>query len=72
MGFFGNLLGQGLGALGSQLFPIAGVDGAKLGGSLGGMLPFARGGVIPVPVNRYKKGGKIQRKKKAKKSTKRK
>jgi hypothetical protein len=74
-GFFGNLIGQGLGALGSKLFPIAGVDGATLGGSLGGMLPFARGGVIPVPVNRmgaYKKGGKIQRTKKAKKSTRRK
>ena len=75
MGFFGSLLGQGLGALGSQLFPIAGVDGAKLGGSLGNMLPFARGGMIPVPVNRtsaYKHGGRVQRKKKAKKSTKRK
>ncbi len=74
-GFFGNLLGGALGSLGSQLFPIPGVDGKTLGGSLGGMLPFARGGMIPVPVNRtsaYRKGGKIQRKKKAKKSTKRK
>ena len=75
MGFFGNLLGGALGSLGSQLFPIPGVDGKTLGGSLGNMLPFARGGMIPVPVNRtsaYKHGGRVQRKKKAKKSTKRK
>lgn len=73
MGFFGNLIGQGLGALGSQLFPIPGVDGAKLGGSLGGMLPFARGGVVPVPVRRaYQRGGKVSKPRKSKKSKSRK
>lgn len=60
MGVFGNLIGQGLGALGSHVLPIPGVNGKELGGFLGGMLPFARGGVVP----RYRKGGKVQRRKK--------
>lgn len=73
MGFFGNLIGQGLGALGSQFLPIPGVNGQELGGHLGGMLPFARGGVVPVPVNRtYQRGGKVNKPRKAKKSKSRK
>jgi hypothetical protein len=47
MGFFGSLLGQGLGALGSKFMPIEGVDGAKLGGMLGNLAPFKTGGKIP-------------------------
>jgi hypothetical protein len=62
MGFFGNLIGQGLGALGSHVLPIPGVNGRELGGALGGMLPFARGGIVP----KYKKGGRVQRKRKTK------
>jgi len=49
MGIFGNLLGQGLGALGSALFPIKGVDGQQLGGHLGSMLPFRKGGKVKKP-----------------------
>ena len=40
----GGLLGSLLGGLGSQLFPIAGVNGADLGRSIGSMFPFKRGG----------------------------
>ena len=65
MGFFGNLLGGLAGSLGSQLLPIPGVNGKELGSAIGGMLPFARGGVVPAPI-RYRKGGMIQRKKKGK------
>ncbi len=54
MGFFGNLIGSALGSLGSKFLPIEGVDGGKLGGSIGNLLPF-------------KKGGKVRRKTKAKK-----
>jgi len=69
MGFFGNLIGQGLGALGSQLFPIPGVSGQELGGHLGNLLPFARGGVVPTPVRRaYQRGGKVSKPSKSKKS----
>jgi hypothetical protein len=66
MGFFGNLLGGLAGSLGSQLLPIPGVNGKELGSAIGGMLPFARGGVVPMPVRPYRKGGMIQRKKKGK------
>ena len=48
MGFFGNLIGQGLGALGSMVLPIPGVNGAQLGGHLGGLLPFKKGGKVKV------------------------
>jgi len=46
MGFFGNLLGQGLGglaggAIGHQK------EGSAIGGTLGAMLPFAKGGRVP-------------------------
>lgn len=76
MGFFGNLIGQGLGALGSKFLPIPGVDGKTLGGHLGGsFLPFRRGGrvsggykkggLIPKKVVKpYRKGGKVKPKKK--------
>lgn len=45
MGFFGNLIGQGLGglaggAIGHQR------EGAAIGGTLGGMLPFKKGGMV--------------------------
>jgi hypothetical protein len=48
MGFFGNLIGQGLGglaggAIGHQK------EGAAIGGTLGGMLPFKKGGKVPGP-----------------------
>ena len=47
MPLFGNLLGGLAGALGSKILPIPGVDGQKLGGALGSLLPFKTGGVIP-------------------------
>lgn len=46
MGVFGNLLGGALGSLGSALFPIKGINGQELGSSLGGMLPFRKGGKV--------------------------
>jgi hypothetical protein len=48
MGFFGSLLGQGLGKLGENfLGKTDGIDGSTLGGSLGGsLLPFKTGGAV--------------------------
>ena len=46
MPLFGNLLGGLAGALGSKILPIPGVDGQKLGGALGSLLPFKTGGHV--------------------------
>ena len=48
MGFFGNLIGQGLGKLGENLLgKTVGIDGSALGGSLAGsILPFKNGGAV--------------------------
>jgi hypothetical protein len=46
MGFFGSLLGGGLGAIGSKFLPIPGVDGQVLGSALGGLAPFKTGGAV--------------------------
>jgi hypothetical protein len=47
MGFFGSLIGQGLGKIGENLLgKTAGIDGAALGGGLGGLLPFKTGGPV--------------------------
>ena len=46
MGFWGNLLGQGLGAIGSKLLPIKGIDGQAVGGALGSLAPFKKGGRV--------------------------
>ena len=46
MGFLSNLLGQGLGYLGGGLFGDSGT-GAKIGGALGNLLPFKKGGRVP-------------------------
>jgi hypothetical protein len=43
MGVFGNLLGQGLGRLGGGLFGQGDV-GQNVGGSLGNLLTFIKGG----------------------------
>jgi len=48
MGFFGNLLGQAIGGLGGGLFGQRDT-GAKVGGTLGNLLPFSRGGIIVGP-----------------------
>lgn len=63
MGFFGNLLGQGLGFLGSKIIPIPGVDGRTLGGAIGGqLLPFAKGGrVLATKAIPFKSGGMVKR-----------
>ena len=47
MGFFGSLIGQGLGKIGEGLLgKTKGIDGAELGGGLGGLLPFKTGGHV--------------------------
>lgn len=47
MGLFGNILGRGLGAIGSALFPVAGINGGDVGGAIGGLAPFKTGGRVP-------------------------
>jgi hypothetical protein len=48
MGFFGGLIGSGLGKIGESLLgKTAGISGSELGGSLGGsLLPFKTGGYV--------------------------
>jgi hypothetical protein len=48
MGFFGSLIGQGLGKIGESLLgKTAGINGSELGGGLGGsLLPFKTGGHV--------------------------
>ena len=46
MGAFGNFLGSILGGLGSQILPINGINGKELGGTIGNLLPFSRGGRV--------------------------
>ena len=41
---FGSSLGSLLGGIGSMLLPIPGINGSQLGGALGSMMPFRRGG----------------------------
>jgi len=70
MGVFGNLIGQGLGNLAGGYFGQAGT-GQTVGGALGSLLPFARGGRVtqgnaPRPVSfghkvqRFEKAGLVQ------------
>ena len=47
MGMFGNILGSIAGGLGSSFMPLPGVNGAQIGGQIGGLLPFKKGGKIP-------------------------
>lgn len=51
MGFFGNLIGQGLGGLAGGSIGHQ-KEGAAIGGTLGGMLPFAKGGRVPGKVGK--------------------
>ena len=46
MGAFGNFLGSILGGLGSQILPIKGINGRELGGTIGNLLPFKKGGRV--------------------------
>ena len=48
MGFFGNLIGSGLGKIGENIFgKTAGIDGSALGAGLAGsLLPFKTGGAV--------------------------
>lgn len=59
MGLFGNILGQGLGALGGTLLGGDAGTFSKIGGDIGSaVLPFARGAVVrPMPLYT---GGLIQ------------
>lgn len=62
MGFFGNLIGQGLGKIGSMIAPIDGVDGAKVGGAIGNWMPFAKGGQVPYgDILAMKRGGRVKK-----------
>ncbi len=47
MGFFGEMLGNAFGKLGSHFLPIDGVDGGKLGSKIGSWMPFKKGGRVP-------------------------
>jgi hypothetical protein len=46
MGFFGKILGNIAGGLGSKLLPLPGVNGGEVGSALGGLLPFKNGGAV--------------------------
>ena len=46
MGMFGKILGTIAGGLGSAFMPLPGVDGAKIGGEIGGLVPFKTGGLV--------------------------
>lgn len=46
MGMFGSILGKVLGGLGSIVAPIPGVNGAEIGGAIGGLAPFKTGGLV--------------------------
>lgn len=60
MGFFGNLVGQGLGGLAGGLIGHQ-KEGSAIGGTLGSMLPFKKGGRVPgkrgMPVKAILHGG---------------
>lgn len=47
MGWLGSALGSLAGQIGSKVLPIPGVDGGQLGGFLGGLAPFRKGGMVP-------------------------
>lgn len=69
MGFFGNLIGKGLGGLAGSIFGDKGRDvGSELGGTLGSnFIPFRRGGRVGVVMREMpamKKGGKAKKVKK--------
>jgi hypothetical protein len=64
MGVFGQALGGLAGNLGSALLPIPGINGGQLGSYLGNMLPFARGGVVPMRA--YQRGGRVKKSKSGK------
>ena len=63
MGFFGGLLGRGLGKLGEMVVgKTRGIDGAELGDNLGSkILPFRKGGVVGPVRPALKKGGKVKK-----------
>ena len=46
MGFFGSLLGRGLGTIGSALLPVKGISGGDVGEQLGALAPFKHGGAV--------------------------
>jgi hypothetical protein len=71
----GSRLGGYLGQLGSQYFPIPGVNGQQFGEWAGSFLPFKEGGIAVHPAGRFslgklpmmdspahfKKGGRVKR-----------
>jgi hypothetical protein len=72
MGWFGNLIGKGLGsmagAIGSKYIPISGVNGedigGKIGGALGNLMPFKKGGRVRKPRKPKAKGKSKSKRKK--------
>ena len=55
---FGGILGSILGGLGSQLFPVQGLNGAEIGRALGSMTGLKRGGARKRKVAKKARGGK--------------
>ena len=47
MGFWGKILGNVAGGLGSKVLPLQGVNGGEIGASIGNLLPFKSGGAVP-------------------------
>ena len=46
MGFWGKILGNVAGGLGSKVLPLQGVNGGEIGASIGNLLPFKNGGAV--------------------------
>ena len=47
MGFWGKILGNVAGGLGSKVLNLPGVNGGEIGASIGNLLPFKNGGRVP-------------------------
>jgi len=63
MGFFGRIIGKGLGAVAGGLFGKKGRDvGGDVGETIGGaVIPFAQGGRLMVnPSMQFRRGGKLR------------
>jgi hypothetical protein len=55
MGFWGKILGNVAGGIGSKVFKLDGVNGGEIGSQIGGLLPFKNGGAVGGPKGRPKK-----------------
>jgi hypothetical protein len=46
MGFWGKILGNVAGGIGSKVFKLDGVNGGEIGSQIGGLMPFKTGGAV--------------------------